>query len=416
MDTVKNDFNHLSNTISLKFVFALFVLSVFTITTLPGTFLLTQYIYYIQFVVFIFFILLTFTEANHSNGKPTKFNFFHALLFVSFVLFLISSFYVNFEINFELKSIFKLISYPIVIYLFMFYLPKHFYLNDQLFDKFLNGFLYFSIFAAIVALSFFFLNVNINQKYSYTSIGFFAHPNSTAFIYTFSIPILIYKYYHKSISKGFLIVCAVILGLGFIFTLSRGGYLGVFTAMSILLFSYSKRMFFLTLICLVPLILYIIFNVASSKGDSSYPRLLLAITAYDMIFNRGMTNMLWGYGIFNNIEVFVKDKYLFGSIEDVVDPHNVFLLLSIQFGILLTISVTILVLFLLIRIAFKSKKFWSMEKKLRVQLCLSIICGLIAQNLLEDIVVYPEYYVMAFFLILFGYLYLAVYEKDEKIT
>lgn len=412
MKIIRNDVNIHYNAFTLRIIFALFVFSLFAITTLPGSFFLSKSIYYIQFAVFVFFVIFSLNNEKQLPSYVVRFNFFHFLIIISFLFFFLSSFYVNFEINLELRAIFKLLSYPIVVYLFLFYLPKYFYYDSDLFDQFLNYFLLFSVFAALVALTLFALRIDVNQKYNYTSIGFFAHPNSTAFIYTFAIPILVYKYYSKTISKGLLVVFILILTFGFIFTLSRGGYLGVLTAMSVIMFSYSKKMFFLTISLLVPLIYFIVFNVAASKGDSSYPRLLLAVTAYDMIFNRGIVNMLWGYGIFNNVEIFVKDKFLFGSVEDVVDPHNVFLLLAIQFGLLFTISLIITVFYLLIRVISKNKKNWSRPKVMRVHLCFSICCGIIAQNLLEDIVVYPEYYVMSFFLILLGYLYRSVYEKD----
>ncbi len=254
-----------------------------------------------------------------------------------------------------------------------------------------------------------FSGIYLDDRFSYAAAGLFGHPNTMAFIYTITIPILIYKYFTNQYPFYKFIILMFILVIGLLYTFSRAGYIGCCIAILVFAYKRSKKIFLLTVFILLIAFLNLFLIFSQSKGDSSYPRMLLVLTAIDMIFYRGSTFMLWGYGIFNNIKVFTSDKLFFGSTEQVVNPHNLFLLLSIQFGVLFTLSLFVLFVLIILK-AFLKKKYLNFRFSQRTNLGLFVLLGLFFQNMLEDIVVYPEFFVMPLFLIFLGYLYLIVYQ------
>jgi hypothetical protein len=115
--------------------------------------------------------------------------------------------------------------------------------------------------------------------------------------------------------------------------------------------------------------------------------------------------MIWGYGVFNALEVFQSEKFFFGSREIVPDPHNSILLLSIQFGVVFTAVLSASILLLYLKVFLERKSILYRRHKNKISLSIAITLGLLGQNMVENILVYPEYFVMQAFLIFLGYIY-----------
>jgi hypothetical protein len=282
-----------------------------------------------------------------------------------------------------------------------------------LFDKFLDCILYISVATALIALIFYFVGFSLNPKYAFAATGYFGHSNTIAFIYTLSIPILFYKLFSKKISLLIFFALISILLLGLLFSYSRSAYIGVFVSIMIISFKKSKFIFLIVAALLLIIGSKVFMTFAFAKGDSSNPRIILMFTSYNMIFHSGYKYLLWGYGIFNNVKVFTGNQLIFGGIEEVPDPHNMALLLAIEFGVLFTIAFLSSFLYIIIR-SFSRKKGNDFNYEQKINLSLAIIIGLFAHNMLEDIIVYPEFFVFPLFLIYSGYLYRSIYTRTKK--
>lgn len=398
-----------------KIIFLLLIINAVIISSIPGGFYISHNIYFIQFGLFIFYVISYLDFNSLVKYRLPKFNFIIFAGVITFFLFIISAFIVNWTYNNDILSFSKLLTYPILFFLFFNYLSKTFFENEKLFDKFTNVLLIIGVLVSASAVLMYLSGFHLNTSFTFGAGGIFGHPNTIAFVYTIVIPILFFKYFTNQYSFHKFSVILFILLCGLLLSFSRAGYIG--SCIAILIFTYKKSKVGFAITVVILLVAFLSFFQAfiQHKGDSSYPRMLLALTAIDMIFNRGSRYMLWGYGIFNNIKVFTSDKLLFGSVEQVVDPHNLFLLLSIQFGVLITIAILIIFIYIITR-ALLLKKRSSNILNQRINLCLSIVLGLFFQDIFEDIVVYPEYFVMPLFLIFIGYLYNVIYRNKVDVN
>jgi len=400
--------------ISNFLILLLFGVTFYNRTILPFSGIVYSGIYFLEIFIFFLFLISLIDFNRILNKSYIKFSFFDILVSVSFLFFIISSFYINFQYNNNLKSIAKLLSYFIVIITFFYILSKYIYLSDKLFDNLVDIIIYFGIFSSLYALfDYFFLGFHPVEEYKFAASGIFSHPNTASILYIILIPILFYKYYNHRISILAFSTILILFSLGLLFTFSRAGYIGVFVTILIMTFFRSKTVFIVTSIFLIFIIFTFVIDFVFSKAASTMSRGMLIVTAVNMVFSDS-THFLWGYGVFNAIDVFITEKIFSGNFENVVDPHNVILLLTIQFGALFTISVLISIIYLYIKALIVNKKLKSTSKKSKLNVCIAITLGLIVQNLFEDQIVYPEYFFMPVFLIFFGYIYYSVkYEKDK---
>lgn len=391
----------LTYSILITFVFV----NVYAITILPVSWLINDLIFVIQLFLFSLLIIINLDASLLINFSFPKVNSSFFLLILFLVLMFISSFYVNLDSNLNLKSILKIISYPIQFILFFYSFSAMLLASDRLFEKFLNIWLIFSVFTCVVAVFFNLVGINSSNNFSNSAIAFFVHTNSYSFVFTFAVPILIYKFFSKQISILPFLILLISMLTCLLFTYSRAGYLGVFVSILILTYNKSKSVFFITIVLLAVVISTFFIDFALSKGEgSTVSRSQIMITAYNMMFNSGTERLLWGYGVYENIEVFRSENIMFSIERDEADPHNLILLLGIQFGILCTIALLLLVTFVLIKAMFLLRKLKLQIQKQRISMAIAIVVGIMFQNMLEDIVIYPEYFVMPIFLIFLGYL------------
>ncbi|MBK8553747.1 MAG: O-antigen ligase family protein [Ignavibacteria bacterium] len=245
--------------------------------------------------------------------------------------------------------------------------------------------------------------------------GYFMHPNTASHFYTIMIPIIFYKYFTKKFGFTEFIIILFLFILALLFTFSRAGYIGASVSLLIVAYSRSKKYFFITIILFAASVYFFLIDFISAKGDSSIARLLLWVAAVNMIV-ADLNHSLWGYGVTNALTVFQNEKIYFGSIEEVPDPHNIILLLSIQFGLLFVISLLIFLITLFIKIFSARNTNYFSENKFKIYLCISILLGLISQNMLENVLAYPEHFVLNVFFIFSGMLYYFVNNYEKKLT
>ncbi len=195
------------------------------------------------------------------------------------------------------------------------------------------------------------------------------------------------------------------------FTFSRAGYIGVGVGILIYTFYKSRALFILVGLIVLLVATTIVLDFATSKVDSSASRFLLMLSAISVI-TASDSSFYWGNGPVNGVHIFIQEKIFFGN-EPVPNPHNLLLMLSIQFGVIFTVLTSISVLVLLIKgmlLKFKNVNF---KNDQRLSMCMTIIISLIIQNFFEDVVVNVLYYVMPMFFFFSGYVYYSLKFKDQ---
>lgn len=382
----------------------LILLSTFIVRlSLPGFKSLVDFVVYIQIILFLFFIITKLDFNKLFEFRPDKFLSIDKFIFASSLLYIFSVFVVNISTSSNFATILKTFSYVIVIVCFFYYFPKILFKDSNKFEIFTDFIFYIASIIILIGLAFWISGYNPIQEYSGTTSGLFAHPNTASMFLTIVIPVIIYKFFVGKIPGIFF---TIILGLALIsvlFTFSRAGYIGVGVGLLIYTYNKSKKLFVFIAILITFVASTIVFEFATMKTDSSLARILLMYTSISMI-TENQSTFLWGYGPVNAFEVFNSEKFFFGD-EDVADPHNVFLLLAIQFGVLFTVSVSIAFFILLYKV-LKLRFLRIIEKEdHRFNLSVTIIVSLLFQNMLEDMIVYPEVFFMPIFLIFTGILY-----------
>ncbi len=369
-----------------------------------------------QFLLFLIFFLLNFDKTLIISRLP-----FFSLLNLSLtivILVFIWSIFKNIENNNSFLAIFKTLSYFVLFFVLFFYFSKKLLSDDDFFEKFMNLIIVFGIITSAFSLLIYFAGINLhpNPNFGFMATGFFMHPNTASHFYTIIIPVLIYKYFTKKIDFIRFVPVLILFLLGLLFTFSRAGYIGASVAILVITYSRSKKYFYLTIVLLIISIYLFVLDFTSAKSDSSISRILLWATAIDMIF-RDMNNTIWGYGVSNALTIFQSEKIYFGSTEDVPDPHNVILLFSIQFGLLFVITLMSFLILLFGKLFFLRSTEYFKRNRNKVFLSLAVVVGLIAQNMVENVLAYPEHFALNIFLIFLGFLYniVNVYEKDKSI-
>ncbi len=392
-------------------IFLMLILIFYNATILPGSAIMYNGIVFIQFFLFISFFSLKLKENILKNPIP-KVNTFNIIFFLILLVFFYSAFR-NIDTNKSISSLFKLLSYFVLLILLFFYFSKRILKNELLFEKFLSYLIYTGIFVSLISLVTFFTGLPLNTTYSAMTTGIFIHPNTASHIFTILVPVTIYKYFSKKISLSFFLFLIILFLVTLLFTLSRAGYIGTLLAILIITYSKSKKIFFITIFFLIISVYLVILDFTFAKSNSSISRIILWATAYDMIV-RDLPHTLFGYGVTEAITLFRNEKFFFGSIEDVPDPHNTLLLFSIQFGVIFTFLILLIVILNYVKIFFIRKKDYYIRNKLKIFLCISITVGLSVQNMMENILAYPEHFVMAFYFIFLGCLFNVDSLKSEN--
>lgn len=372
---------------------------------LPFSAIALTAIYYIHITFFLIFLIIKWDFNSIISFRLKKISTDNAILFLISLTMLLGVFYFNFKGNSDLKSFFKVVSYFPVFFMFAVYIPGIFNDNPKKFEVFLNIVTVFSILNGIYGWFTLFAGLQQNPFYPGYLMGFFNHPNASGFSFSIVIPIVVYKMFMKKGNRFVMMALLVFFLVSLLFTFSRAAYIAA--GISLLLLSYfkSRRLFLVMLVISFILIVTIFADFAASKGGlSSLSRLLLFVTAYDMIVADPF-HFMWGYGVVNFYDTFTAEKMFLGSLEVVADPHNFILLLGIQFGMILTTLTVIYVVVTLVKSALSIKKYPvdSHHRHLFI-FCYSSVISILIQNLFEDIVIYPEYFLMPLFFIYYGFL------------
>lgn len=386
----------------------------FSVLTLSFTIPYISYlsIFYVKIFLFIIIVLsgFSFEDAFSRNMKtPSVLQFFFLL---TMLVFLISNFYFNIEENFNFDSLLRIASYFCLLIMFFFIFGERLRNSPEKFDLLTDFILYAGIILSAISFVFFILGIHAISQFSRTSAGLFGHPNTTSMFLTICIPVLFYKYFSKKVSfpifAGIFFLFIVIL----LFTFSRAGYIGVGVGILVYTFYRSRLLFLFVLIFMLFITITVVLDFATSKVDSSLSRMLLISAAISLITS-SQHSLLWGHGPLAAIQKFQAEKLFYGD-EPVNNPHNLFLMLSMQFGVVFTLLLTITVFTLVLQGALLKLRTKEFHDDQRLTLSLTIVTGIIVQNFFEDVLVNPMYFFMPTFLVFAGYIYYSLKLKSSS--
>lgn len=325
-------------------------------------------------------------------------------LYFTIISFILSVFYFNLADNFTFLGLVKSYSYIIYFIVFFQIIPGIFIRNMDSFNSFLKYIVYFAIVSSFFSILSYHFDYNLSGRTYVSAVGIFLNPNTTAFVYTLALPVLYYLYFSGKIKVFPFVILFVLLLYVLIFTLSRAGYLGFLLSTLVFMFTRSKKLFFAVLFLLLLFLSLFSIELFSLKTDSSIARGILLITAINMIL-ASPHSFLFGYGTVKATEVFFDEKNLYGNFELAVNnPHNFILLLWLQFGFIVTIAY-LFFLFNIILSGFRLRRKNIMKQyQMAVELLLSILLGLILQNMFEEIMVVPEFPLFGLSLLFLGFI------------
>lgn len=354
----------------------------------------------------IFFALAIIFSGTKKSENLINFTFFDKILItLTFLTLLLSNSLFNPEELSEPQGILKMICMGGGMILFSYYFSNYLYKNENILISFLKLILYIGILTAIYGiLTLFSISFNPVNEYGY-AISFFKHPNATPSMYSFSIPItvwfLIFRYDKINVLEKIIFTSGLILSLvALLFTFSRFSIITIFISILILVYNYSKKLFFTVSIVSLISSTFVIANFFSTKGSATIlGRIGLLETTFEM-FN-DTTKFLFGYGSVSTRIVFEKIKFMLGVTDPNNNPHNIILFAVLLHGIIFAAALFTL----FFKYFFKSvKSFFKGRVSDIFLLSLSICSGLFLKNMAEDLLFFPEFFMWYLFLTFFGFL------------
>jgi O-antigen ligase len=394
----------------LKILIVYILYKIYYVSIFPGVAFIKSIGFYIDVIIFLMFFTVTLDIERLLNFK-LKINILPIfLLLLTLFFFLFSTFAINAE-YIDFHSFAKILVYIAIFLSYFVFFAKNLSDNDNLFEKFMNGILIFSIISSFFSILTIFLGFNAEGRFNGAAVGFFIHPNTTSFVYSLAIPVLIYKYFSKKIKFTPYIILLLFFLFCLILTLSRAGYLAVLISSLFLTYSRSKKIFLLTTVLIIIVLASFLFEILALKTDSSFSRSLLIIAAISLI-TASPKSFFFGYGVSNALKIFDEEKRSFGEFEvNVNNPHNFILLIMLQYGLLTLLPY---ITFIIVLIFSRMKKRFNLlisKDKLKVELSIAILLGLFFQNMFEEIIIVPEFPLMPLSIIFMGIIYYLVYNN-----
>jgi hypothetical protein len=385
--------------------FVIYILSIFSLTIFPGSLLFNNYSYLFFSGIFFsyFFYYFSFRQIFEKKFFLNKAD--NILIFLS-IIFFVTSLIINYNDYIKYSGLLKIFLFISSIIFFVTILPRHLS-NTAIYNKFIEFIIWVGLVTSLIAIINTFIGFNNFQQFGYNiTISYFRHPNTAAFIYTLSLISCVYSFLFKENSKFkkyFYLLCSILILYGMLFTYSRAGYLAIFIGMSTLLFYYKKRL--LLYIAGITLIIgtYIVQNFLFVKGTASlFSRFGLIYSAVEMIKSSNKI-LLFGVGSVSVFDYYTefKNQILDSFFLDPVQyPHNFILFYILQFGILSLIPILIYLSLVLFNCFFLIYK--NIKKYKFLILPFAVVLSLLFQSLLEDTILFPEYFVYPLFLTFLG--------------
>jgi hypothetical protein len=389
------------------FSFIILSIALYNFTNFPLHSELNEVLYPILTFTFVIIILGWFFRGRIYPKNYIRFKKYSNLdvlfLFIFFVLFSISVVYFNSQDLTTIKGFFKLTTILFGFYFFFSYLPTILLNDDISLLFFLKSLGFLGTITALIGLITVFIEV-FPTEYGGTAISFYQHPNATASIYNFSIPVLLFlilKIKNKitKFERSIFFWGLVLNFLGLLFTFSRSSIISVLLVLLIFMYNYSKKALIGIMIVLPVASAVAISDFFTSKGTvTAVGRLGLIATTLEML-NSSKQGALWGFGTISTIPIFNSFKVALGVFDQNNVPHNVFIFYILQFGLISFIPLFIYLMKLFVTSAFK---FVRNKADDYLVLSFAVCFPMLVKNMFEDLVFFPEFILFYLFLFFLG--------------
>jgi hypothetical protein len=383
-------------------------LGIYFFSIFPKFLRLDSYQYTTLFLVYLVILINNLNINEFFNSKIVVKSFSNLVFLLYVVVLLISIFIFNIKDLFVFEGFSKVFLIIVSILVSGYILPKVLVNNKYLITKIIKLIFYIGLISALFGLFTFFYN--IDPKYGVRlTISFFTHMNNPPFLYTFSIPCGLYLLFYRkesiSIFEKYLIIPAVVLmAFNVFFTYSRAGILAMFVVIAVFTFFYSKKIFTLVVFSLIPSASVIFSNFFVVKGAASaFSRASLLVAALDL-FRSSNTGFLFGFGAYYARKDYKIVMNSLNIIQEVDFPHNFIIFYIMQFGLISFIFLALFVIGVVYKSFTNIIKYKNSFYSNLLILALSITLGNFAQGLLEDLILFPQYFVFHLALVFFGIL------------
>ena len=414
---IKIAYNNDSIIIYLSFFLVLFMM--YRNSWLPGGLMFIGKENFVVLVLSIFFFWLVFDFNKVFSLKfSLKSEYFGLgtliLIGIYSVIYNVSNEFIN------LYNITRFIAFIFYAFLFFYYLPKLILINNSYFKSITKFYAILGSAVGIIGILMYIVGFVPYSYYTANSryISVIIHPNQVSLLLT---PTTITTLYYFLINKQkfsvykkiFYIVSVLIQLLSQFLTLCRGGILGTFIGVLLLLFFFYRGKIFILISVFISFVYYFINTIFLSKGNvSNIGRFLLLIPVYNMLVEKNM-HTFFGYGVTNAFKAFEDYRAKFDVLEPVNNPHNVILSMFIMFGLIFTIFFLIFFISLLIKGWRYSSRAKERNTKMFYWFLFASTFSIFIQGVTDSAIIMPEYYVMPPFLLSLGLLFLFTRQKNK---
>ncbi len=369
----------------------------------------------VKIIGVFFFLLLIFHVYTEPKQFKVKYNRFEKLFFFFLILFFTISLIVNFKDFLNADGLFKIITIIGAAYFWIFFFSKRMLSSPRLMNFVINFIFWVGLLSGLYGFfTILYPQVNSLNPIPGTAVSFYQHPNAAAFIYNFSVPCAIYRLIKNKgkVFSSFLIILSLFFMLvNLLFTYSRSGIVVVFLGILMFLYFNYKKTFVFILLILPIIYATLISGFTSSKG------LLTLLGRYELlytsleIFKSSKLGLYFGFGTYSITDIFDSFRQSLGIRDSHNYPHNFLIYFTLQFGLFTAITFFILLFYIISR---GVKSFFLKKNSLEFALAVCIVVPTTLQALMEDFVLFPEFYLFHFYLIFIGVIfhYIKVYKLN----
>jgi len=388
------------------FLFIIIALSFHGFSSFPGSNFTEVNNYIILGVLYSLLSVIYLFDADKRKISPGLSSLDKLLLLAAFIFFIVSVLY-NSQDLMTLKGAGKLAVIFFGGFVVSGFLSGVLLKDRNTLDIFLKGLVYFGIAAGLYGFATM-VNHSLNSfnQYPGYAISFFKHPNATSSIYNFTIPPALYFLIFRK--QDVSAIEKVIFGFGIflmtfnvLFTFSRIGILSVALIFIIMMFGYSRKVFYAMLAIIPGLIYFVLLGFLTSKGASTaIGRVGLLATTIEM-FTSSSNGQMWGYGTTSTIEIFERTKYSLKVTDLNNVPHNFIMYFILQFGLFVTVP---LFLFIFRIFGKAASRIFKMTGDPVLVMSAAVCYSIVSKNMFEDLLFFPEFILFHLFLIFFGFM------------
>ncbi|MBN8585583.1 MAG: O-antigen ligase family protein [Ignavibacteria bacterium] len=395
------------------FVFTLiFVFTLYAMTVLPGWGVLNKNSVFVVAVLYVIWGIHKF-NLDFASKKIVINSVWKIIFILQIISLIISICLFNLKDFFYTYGLPKIIAYLGSAIFFGYYLPKIIEKKVELKYLIIKGIIIAGIVSSIGGIITIFLNVNPYYSYPNSSISFFAHVNLPSFLYTFSIPCVLYLIYFEKnnlnyFSRPILNLALILMVINMLFTFNRSGIISMFVGITFMTIFYSRKLLIGMILVIIPLSSFLLTFLITKGAGTILARLQLYTVSFEMM-RSSFWGFLFGFGVESNFLLFQKIKTSNMIFDSHNYPHNGYIFFILQFGI---VPLIFTLLSFVILFSKSVKLLFQKNSNKEIILYFSIILSVVIYSFFEDFFLFPEnfmYHLTWFFL---GMLYINI--KNQR--